>query len=276
MTIGEALKLSRREIDALDARLLMQHVLQCSHAELIARENDPLTDEMLKRFEALVARRIDCEPVSRILGSREFFGRDFRVSPAVLDPRADTETIIDLCLEAPASRILDLGVGSGAILLTLLAEWPSASGVGVDLSQDALTIAQANAKAIGIGDRCQFIQSNWFEKIEGHFDLVVSNPPYIPSREIPTLERDVKEHDPLLALDGGADGLLAYRSIASGARDHLAPDGRIVVEIGQGQSTDVVRIFAAQRFNLVAQRQDLSGITRALQFVHSQQATIKP
>jgi release factor glutamine methyltransferase len=276
MTIGEALRLARREIDALDARLLIQHVLQCSHAEVIAHENDPLTDELQKRFQDLVGRRIDCEPVSRILGSREFYGRSFQVSPAVLDPRADTETIIDLCLAQPAQRILDLGVGSGAILLTLLAEWPQALGVAADLSQDALTVAQANAKAIGVEDRCRFIQSSWFEKIGGRFDLIVSNPPYIPSHEIPTLERDVKEHDPHLALDGGDDGLEAYRAIASAALAYLAPGGRIVVEIGQGQSTDVVQIFEAQRFRLAEKREDLSGITRALQFVHSLPATIKP
>jgi release factor glutamine methyltransferase len=269
MQVGAALAKSRKVIDALDARLLLQDVLQCSYAELILRENDPLTDEKAKRFFELVERRARDEPVTKILGAREFYGRMFHVTPDVLDPRQDTETIVDLCLEKKATRVLDLGVGSGAILLTLLAEWPDTTGVGVDASPAALAVASRNASTLGCEARVDFIESNWFEKVQGRFDLIVSNPPYIPSGDIAGLERDVRDYDPHFALDGGGDGLVAYRAIAEGAEKYLSPAGRIVVEIGWGQEVDVAQIFATQGFSLQSKRADLSGISRALQFVHT-------
>jgi release factor glutamine methyltransferase len=270
MQVGAALAKARKVIDALDARLLLQDVLQCSHAELILRENDPLTDEKARRFFECVERRAADEPVTKILGAREFYGRMFHVTPDVLDPRQDTETIVDLCLEQKAQRILDLGVGSGAILLTLLTEWPEGQGLGVDASAAALAVARRNATALGCQARVEFIESHWFEKVQGKFDLIVSNPPYIPSGDIAGLERDVRDYDPHLALDGGGDGLAAYRAIAQQAGNHLSPAGRIVVEIGWGQEDDVAEIFTTQGFKLQAKRADLSGITRALQFVHTE------
>jgi release factor glutamine methyltransferase len=269
MQVKAALARARLSIAPLDARLLLQHVLACSHADLILHENDPLTEEKEKLFFELVVRRLAQEPVTKILGEREFYGRMFHVTPDVLDPRGDTETIVDVCLERNAQRVLDLGVGSGAILLTLLSEWPDATGVGVDLSNAALAVADHNATTLGVHTRSEFVQSRWFEKLLGQFDLIVSNPPYILSADIAELERDVRDYDPLLALDGGEDGLDCYRAIAAGASAFLSQSGRIVLEIGWGQQDDVVEIFTTQGFRCDAKRADLSGIVRALQFVHS-------
>jgi release factor glutamine methyltransferase len=269
MQVGAALFKARNMIDATDARLLLQHVLNCSHAELILHENDLLAEEKAKRFFEFVERRAADEPVTKILGAREFYGRMFHVTPDVLDPRGDTEAIVDLCLDKKAQRVLDLGVGSGAILLTLLAEWPDTTGVGVDASGAALAVASRNATGLGVQARVALIESRWFEKVQGKFDLIVSNPPYIPSGDIAGLERDVRDYDPHLALDGGDDGLVAYRAIAQQSENHLSHDGRIVVEIGFGQQDDVAQIFTTQGFKLQSTRADLSGITRALQFVHT-------
>lgn len=251
---------------ATDARLLMQHVLSCDHAGLILAGERSLTDAERAAFEALLSRRLAHEPVSKILGEREFYGRLFHVTADVLDPRADTETLIEVALEQPARRVLDLGSGSGALIVTLLAEWPEATGVAVDLSEKALAVTAENARRLAVAERLALLQGEWFAPISGQFDLIVSNPPYIPSAEIDGLEPDVREHDPLLALDGGADGLSCYRAIAGAAAPHLAPEGRIIVEIGAGQGPDVARIFAAVGFRQAAERRDLGGHVRALLF----------
>ena len=251
---------------ATDARLLMQHVLACDHAGLILAGERSLTDAERAAFEALLSRRLAHEPVSKILGEREFYGRLFHVTADVLDPRADTETLIEVALEQPARRVLDLGSGSGALIVTLLAEWPEATGVAVDLSEKALAVTAENARRLGVAERLALLQGEWFGPVSGQFDLIVSNPPYIPSAEIDGLEPDVREHDPLLALDGGADGLSCYRAIAGAAAPHLAPEGRIIVEIGAGQGPDVARIFAAAGFRQAAERRDLGGHVRALLF----------
>jgi release factor glutamine methyltransferase len=252
----------------LDARLLMEHVTGFNHSEIIATENHPLTDDQAKAFAAVLSRRLAGEPVSRILGTREFYGREFKTSPDVLDPRPDTETLIDLCLEhMPPEQhqtILDLGTGSGILALTLLAERPHKRAVAVDVSEAALAVARDNAGALS--RRVAFVQSNWFENVEGQFDLIVSNPPYIPAAEIPKLETEVRDHDPHLALDGGDDGLHAYRAIAAGAATHLTSTGLVAVEIGAGQAKDVVSIFQQKGFTLAAQRHDLGGHCRALLF----------
>ena len=251
---------------ATDARLLMQRVLACDHAGLILAGERSLTDAERAAFEALLSRRLAHEPVSKILGEREFFGRLFHVTADVLDPRADTETLIEVALEKPARRVLDLGSGSGALIVTLLSEWPEATGVAVDLSEKALAVTAENARRLAVAERLTLLQGEWFGPVSGQFDLIVSNPPYIPSAEIDGLEPDVREHDPLLALDGGADGLSCYRAIAGAAAPHLAPEGRIIVEIGAGQGPDVAWIFAAAGFRQAAERRDLGGHVRALLF----------
>jgi release factor glutamine methyltransferase len=261
-------KLSETETPSLDARLLLQHVTGLDHAALVADPDFVVTDQLASRFEALIARRAAYEPISRILGTREFFGRSFKVTPDVLDPRADTETIVEVCLQFlpkdKPSRILDLGTGSGILAVTLLSERLLATGVAVDVSPAALAVARVNAAEVA--DRLQLIESNWFSHLEGRFDLIVSNPPYIPAAEVLRLDVEVKDHDPHLALDGGDDGLDCYRAIASSAGNHLVENGRVVVEIGAGQQADVTGIFAVQQFQLIAQKQDLGGHVRALAF----------
>jgi release factor glutamine methyltransferase len=256
---------------ARDARLLLQAACDLSHEQIIAEPEKIVSEEQCAIFEKFLVRRIAHEPISRILGVREFYGREFVVTPATLDPRPDTETLIALITESFMSpqgeiRFLDIGTGSGAIIITLLAELPTAHGVAVDISQNALHVAKKNALRNGVSGRMQFHQGSWFDGVTGQFELIVSNPPYIPHAEIATLETDVKNYDPHLALDGGGDGLFAYRALASGASDFLARDGLIVVEIGAGQANDVTEIFTSHNFKLHLQRADLGGNTRALAF----------
>ncbi len=262
------LAFARREMDPLDARLLLQHATGLSHGEVIADPQRVIGESEIKLFNFLVARRMRGEPVSRIIGAREFYGREFLVTPAVLDPRPDTETLIDeaLMLMGQAPRILDLGAGSGAIIITLLAERADALAVAVDISEDALAVASANASVLGVASRLSFIQGDWFSAVVGRFDLIISNPPYIVAATIATLEPEVREFDPRLALDGGADGLGAYRQIAAGAMAHLATGGHVIVEIGAGQENDVAAIFASAGFVLVSTRRDLGGHIRCLSF----------
>jgi release factor glutamine methyltransferase len=256
----------------LDARILIGHALELDHAALISRGGRPLDRPEADKVTAAATRRLAGEPVSRILGTREFWGKPLIVTPAVLDPRPDTETIVELALElidrgGPRTRplrIADLGVGSGAILLALLSELPNARGTGADIARDALDIASRNAQALGLGARTDFVESDFGAALHGPFDLVVSNPPYIASRDIAALAREVREHDPLCALDGGPDGLAAYRAIAAGVPRLLAPAGLLAVEIGAGQQADVEHLFTAAGLEIAAVRHDLSGIPRAI------------
>ena len=257
------------EMSALDARLLMQAASGLSHEEIIAEPDHKLTAEQILQFKNFVNRRLAQEPVSRILGQREFYGRPFQVTKAVLDPRADTEAMIELALELIDDRfvyVLDIGTGSGAILITLLAERSQLVGVAIDLSEDALHVARQNALANGVSGRMKFHQGSWFEGLKQKFDLIVSNPPYIPHNDIADLEIEVREHDPHLALDGGYDGLFAYRALASGAAAHLNLQGLVIVEIGAGQEADVKTIFTEHGFKLSGQKSDLGGHLRALAF----------
>ena len=255
------------EDSRLDARLLLQHATGLRHDEIIAEPALIVEPPTAQLFFDLVMRRAAHEPVSRILGSREFFGRVFKVTPAVLDPRSDTETVIEACLTLPRpKRILDLGTGSGILCVTLLAEFPDAAGVAVDVSDAALAVARANAKSMGVADRLELVHSSWFSAVEGKFDLIVSNPPYIPSRDISGLDVDVRHHDPHVALDGGSDGLGPYREISAKAAGHLNPQAHVMVEIGAGQAYDVTSIFGGHRFSPAGQWLDLGGHVRALAF----------
>jgi release factor glutamine methyltransferase len=275
-TINERLLAARKllveadiEPAALDARLLMQAASGLSHEDIVAAPDAELPPDVALRFSAFMARRLAEEPVSRILGSREFYGRPFLVSPAVLDPRGDTEALIELVLQLGKNtqgRLLDIGTGSGAIAVTLLAEMAGFTGVAVDISLDALHVARKNALANGVSGRLQFHNGSWFDGIAEKFDLIVSNPPYIPHGAIAGLGAEVKNYDPHLALDGGADGLYAYRALAAGAAARLQEKGSIVVEIGAGQSADVSAIFAAHGLGLSRQRSDLGGHVRAMAF----------
>ncbi len=256
------------ETAALDARLLLQFATDMRREEIVAEPDLILTPDLAARFWSFVERRCAFEPVSRILGSREFYGREFQVTPAVLDPRADTETLIAAALPLARGkcRILDLGTGSGAIIATLLAERPEALGVASDVSEAALGVARVNAEAQGVSGRLTLLRADWFDGIEGQFDLIVSNPPYIASAEIAGLAVDVRDFDPLGALDGGADGLAAYRRIAAGASGHLVPKGQVLVELGAGQEADVRQLFEAAGFGFKGQAFDLGGHVRCLTF----------
>jgi release factor glutamine methyltransferase len=263
-------KLADVETPSLDARLLLQHVMGLSHEALIAEPQIQITDEAAKQFEALVERRKRHEPISRILRLREFYGRDFIVTPDVLDPRPDTEVLIEtaLALLPPdkSLRLLDLGTGSGIIAITLLAERPMADAVAVDVSETAIKVARQNAKAHSVDTRLHFITSSWFDAVTGHFDAILSNPPYIEAGVVPTLEEEVRNFDPHLALIGGADGLDCYRAIASKSLSHLNPNGFVAVEIGAGQENAVTSIFAANHFYIDSQHRDLGGHIRCLVF----------
>ena len=254
---------------SLDARLLTQAVCNIGEIEMIREPGARLSDVEVELLNAYEARRLAGEPVSRILGRREFWGLVFRVSPATLDPRADSETLIETSLpllrgvDAPA--ILDLGTGTGCLLITLLHELPEAEGTGVDLSSDALKVAQQNADDIGVAARATFRHGRWAEGLEGErFDLVISNPPYISGGDIAGLDVEVREYDPHLALDGGADGLDAYRDLASVLPRLLAPEGHAVIELGAGQGDDVSTLFRAQGLEVLKIVDDLGGVPRAL------------
>jgi release factor glutamine methyltransferase len=267
--LGMAFRSAGLDTPDLDARILVGHALALDHAGIVAAAARPLVENEASQIAAVAARRIAGEPVARIVGTREFWGLPLAVTPAVLVPRPETETVVELTLSLVGEhrtrqlRIADLGTGSGAILLALLFELPNAVGVGTDVSASALDVARANAERLGLVDRARFLVSNYGTGLAGSFDLVVSNPPYIATPEIATLSRDVREHDPRCALDGGADGLDAYRAIAADAR-RLIGAGHLVVEIGAGQQGDVERLFAEKGLAIAALRHDLSGIVRAV------------
>lgn len=260
------------ESPALDARLLVGHALNLDHTALASAATRPLTAQERDAIAKLAARRLAGEPVARILGVKEFFGLPFALSPATLVPRPDTETVVEAALAAigpqrkhDALRIADLGTGTGAILLALLHELRSATGIGTDIAAEAIETARYNAAALGLATRADFVVADFSAPLHERFDLVVSNPPYIPSHDIASLAREVRDHDPLRALDGGADGLDAYRAIARAAPLLLKPDGVLVVEIGIGQSADVAAILTASAaLESVAIRPDLAGVARAL------------
>jgi release factor glutamine methyltransferase len=262
------LKAAGCETPVLDARLLLQAAAGISREELILGPDRLLDPRQLASYDSFIARRETHEPVSRILGEREFYGRVFKVTPDTLDPRPDTETIIAAALGVMPSgaRLLDLGTGTGAIALTLMAERPNATGVATDLSSAALAVARENAGRLGVADRVTLLQGSWFDPVTGLFDIILSNPPYIPAGDIEGLSPDVRNFDPGLALLGGIDGLDPYRIIASRAAPHLAAGGHVLVEIGAGQAEDVSAIFAGHGFQPAGRHRDLGGHERALAF----------
>ena len=254
----------------LDARVLIGHALGLDHAGLAAAANRPISDVAAMQIERLAARRLAGEPVARILGQKEFWSLPLLVTPAVLVPRPETETLVELALtlmdrdRARRPRIADLATGSGAILLALLSELPKAHGIGTDIDRQALAVARANARQLGLDGRATFLASDYGAALAGPFDLIVSNPPYVASADIAMLAPEVREHDPHHALDGGPDGLAAYRAIATDAPRLLKPGGHLVVEIGAGQEQAVGDLFAASGLAIGETRHDLSGIIRAV------------
>lgn len=249
---------------ARDARRLLAHALEVEPERLALALGDRLTPAHAAEFQQALAARCKFQPVSQITGKREFWGRMFRVTPDVLDPRPETESLIAALVDRPARHVLDLGTGSGCILLTLLAEWHEATGVGVDLSKDALAIAAENARLLELEERVCLQQGDWFSGIEGQFDLIVSNPPYIAADEMAELAPDVRHWEPHMALTPGGDGIDAYRAIIPAAREFLAPGGRLAVEIGPTQADAVALLGEKAGFGRIEVRQDFDGRNRCV------------
>jgi release factor glutamine methyltransferase len=250
---------------AREARLLLAHLMKVDPGRMTLLAQDPLDPDLLEMALAQGSRRANGrEPLSHILGYREFWGRRFHVDGRVLDPRPETEMLVAAALEAPYSEVLDLGTGSGCIVLTLLAERPYAVGIAVDVSERALAVAEENAKTIGVSGRVEFMKSHWFNAVGGRFDLIVSNPPYIAASEMAGLAPEVRDHEPHVALTPGGDGLDAYRAITAGAPMHLIPGGRLIVEIGPSQASAVSAMFTAVGLTQVAVTRDLDGRDRVI------------
>jgi release factor glutamine methyltransferase len=272
-SLAARLKAAGRDGAELDARLLVGAALGLDLTGMVAGAKRALTRHEADHLERLAQRRLAGEPVARILGIKEFWGLPLHLSAATLVPRPDTETVVERALELlradgvaeRALRIADLGTGSGAILLALLSELPNAHGFGTDISAEALQTASRNAAELGLGQRTTWIECDYGSALAGAFELIVSNPPYIPSADIAGLDIEVRAHDPRAALDGGADGLDAYRALISQSAGLLASGGFLVVEVGQGQSDDVEALMTASGLSPTGPpKADLGGIPRAV------------
>ncbi|MGI1661299.1 peptide chain release factor N(5)-glutamine methyltransferase [Palleronia sp. KMU-117] len=276
LTVGQALVQATRRLAAAgvegasrDARWLLAWALGTPPERLTLALPEPMTSDTAARFDIAIARRVTHEPVSHITGRRLFWGREFAVDRDVLDPRPETEVLVELALAEPFERVLDLGTGTGCILVTLLAERPEAIGTGTDISAAARSHAWGNAVRHRVSDRVEILASDWFRPLDdrgiaGRFDLVVSNPPYIAAAEMAGLSRDVREHEPRLALTDEGDGLSAYRAIAAGVEKVLAPGGRVLVEIGPAQARAVAAMFRQAGLDDVAVHPDLDGRDRVV------------
>jgi release factor glutamine methyltransferase len=271
-TLSKSFALAGIESGMTDARALIGAALRLSRAQLLAQSDRILEPREIAAISALAARRMKREPVSRILGRKEFWSLMLDVTPDVLVPRPDTETLIEAALDYVVRgglrleplRILDIGTGTGALMLALLQELPNARGVATDVSVAALHVARGNAERLKLASRCSFVACNLADGVQGRFDLIVSNPPYIARGAIALLDPEVRDFDPRLALDGGADGLDAYRAIAASVPPLLAPGGRLIMELGVGQAPPVTALFEAAKFIVLSVRNDLGGIARAL------------
>jgi release factor glutamine methyltransferase len=280
-TLGEAwiatrsaLRSAGLETADLDARILVANLAGVEPHQLVTAGEMPLTLTVRERLHKALQDRLDGMPVHRILGAREFYGLKLGLSPATLEPRPDTETLIEAVLPlvretvtaAGTCSIADLGIGTGAIGLALVAECPEARCLGIDVSAEAVATALENAKALGLDGRYSAVTGDWLAGIETRFDLIVSNPPYIPTADLALLSREVVDHDPMLALDGGPDGLDAYRKIAEQSVKRLEEGGHLALEIGIGQSQSVTALFTARGFERVGIFSDLGGVDRVLLF----------
>jgi release factor glutamine methyltransferase len=252
-----------------EARLLLASVLGIAQEDIVAENVPHLTPTMLARFDSVLERRAQREPLAYITGSREFWSLDFAVGPGVLVPRPDSEILVEEALrrfpdrEAPL-RVLDLGTGSGCLLLAFLWERPQAEGLGVDSSEQALGIAARNAKALGLDGRARFARGHWTKTLSGLFDAILVNPPYIAKDELEALQPEVARYEPRAALDGGEDGLEAYRQAAAGLASHLSLKGRAFFELGQGQAEAVAAILAQNGLTIEGTVCDLASIPRCL------------
>jgi release factor glutamine methyltransferase len=266
---GQRLRAAGIESPRLEARLLLGHAMGVRAEDLLRDPRRPVPPEAAGRFADLHRRRLAHAPIAHLLGTREFWSLPIAVSPATLIPRPDSETLIEAAIEAfpdhaAVRSILDLGTGTGCLLLAALTEFPAATGLGVDRVPEAAALAAANARRLGLADRARFLVGDWAEALDGRFALVLCNPPYIEAAAIPTLALEVARHEPASALDGGPDGLGAYRAVCAALPRLLADGGRAVLELGQGQRAAVEAIARAAGLRPLGCRADLGGIERAL------------
>ncbi len=279
--LGPLLRAARARLDAaaldspdLDARLIVEHFSGTTRTQAIADPMRTVDPRAIAEIDAALKRRTSGEPVHRILGYREFYGLRLSLSPETLEPRPDTETLVEAVLpfakataaREGACRILDLGTGTGAVALALLSAVPEAIATGVDVSEGALATASRNAERLGFASRFKALRSDWFAKVSGRYHVIAANPPYIPSEDIENLQDEVRDFDPRLALDGGVDGLGPYRIIAAEAAGFLEAEGRVAVEFGHTQRNEVTEIFSAAGYRLAGAFCDLGGNDRVLVF----------
>ena len=276
ITIENALRDAARTLDRAgiesarkDARLLMRYVLKISLETLLMDSGRELTQEQQALFEALVEKRAARRPMAQILGGREFWGLPFKVNEHTLIPRPDSETMISMLLaftrrRAEKLRLLDLGTGTGCLLLSALSEYPQATGLGVDISEEALAVARENAVALGLEKRVEFKKSDWNQEINGVWDVILSNPPYIPTADLGGLSPDVALYEPRLALDGGGSGLDCYRAITGFLPAIMAEDGLALLEVGAGQAAEVAALVTSSGLKVAQVACDLAGIERVI------------
>ena len=271
MTVQELLTASQAKLrecgisdPVRDARLLLADCLELRTQNLNLLDNSCISEIKISKFWRMINERCKRKPVSKILGYRSFWGRDFEINENVLDPRGDTETLIELILDCNFENMLELGTGSGAIAITVLAERPEVTCVATDISQYALDTARTNSKRHGVQNRLKLLYSNWFDKISGSFDIIVSNPPYISSREYAQLSAEVLKYDPKISLTLGGDGLEAYREILSQALEKLSKNGHIFLEIGYTQANAVGHLFKEAGFQQIKVHKDLGSRDRVI------------
>ena len=258
------------ETNSLDARIILREIFNFDEKELILNSDLILSESKISKVQKIITRRLNFEPVSKIFGKRDFYNSTFSISDDVLDPRPETENIVEIAnnfiLEKGYESFIDLGTGSGCIILSILKENKNLTAVGVDISIDAINIAKKNSKDMNLEKRSSFLVSNWLSSIYNSYDLIISNPPYIPSDEIITLSKTVKNFDPLISLDGGQDGLECYKEIAQDINRVINKNGRVILEIGYNQAHDVVKIFESKEFKLLKIYNDINGLNRILTF----------
>ncbi|MDB9926174.1 peptide chain release factor N(5)-glutamine methyltransferase [Hyphomicrobiales bacterium] len=258
------------ETNSLDARIILREIFNFDEKELILNSDLILSESKISKVQKIITRRLNFEPVSKIFGKRDFYNSTFSISDDVLDPRPETEHIVEIAnnfiLEKGYESFIDLGTGSGCIILSILKENKNLTAVGVDISIDAINIAKKNSKDMKLEKRSSFLVSNWLSSIYRSYDLIISNPPYIPSDEIITLSKTVKNFDPLISLDGGQDGLKCYKEIAQDINRVINKNGRVILEIGYNQAHDVIKIFESKEFNLLKIYNDINGLNRILTF----------
>ncbi|UPY35187.1 peptide chain release factor N(5)-glutamine methyltransferase [Sediminicoccus sp. KRV36] len=269
---GQMLRAAAIENPRIEARMLLAHAMGSTTEALLREPRAPVPPEAIAAFRVAIEQRLAHLPMARILGQAGFWTLDLEVGAETLIPRADSETLIEAALaqDIRPARILDLGTGTGCLLLAALSEFPGAFGIGLDLRPEAAALAARNARRNGLGQRAAFLAGDWAESLQGRFDLILSNPPYIETAALPGLMPEVRLHEPASALDGGPDGLLAYRAILGDLPRLLARDGVAVLELGAGQAADVSALAAAQGLAVAGLRADLGGIERALVLKKSQ------